>query len=57
MAELAGKLHDCEPATRQEFAAVVQSIHDRFLARHGMGESLAANATPGAGTILATPRN
>ncbi|HEV7280958.1 MAG TPA: hypothetical protein VGN57_12205 [Pirellulaceae bacterium] len=56
MAELAGKLQDCDPATRQEFAGVVQSIHQRFLERHGVSDALAANVAPGSGTILA-PRN
>lgn len=58
MADLAGKLEGCEPATRQEFAAVVQNIHQRFLARHGVGDALASNvSSPGTGTILAPPRN
>lgn len=57
MAELAGKLEGCEPATRQEFAAVVTNIHQRFLARNGVGDALAANAPAGSGTILAPRRD
>lgn len=61
MAELAGKLEGCEPATRQEFAAVVQNIHQRYLVRNGVGvgDALASHVTaPGAGTVLSPqPRN
>jgi hypothetical protein len=57
MAELAGKLEGCEPATRQEFAGVVQNIHQRYLARHGAGAALAANVPAGSGTILAPRRD